>query len=494
MANTLNIYYQNCRGIRGKLQTLYINIISDTYDVLVLTETWLFPDIVNDEFIDQRYNIFRCDRDRHATGKQDGGGVLIAILRTLHPTYFDNMTQISWSLHAHMEYLLVQIPSRDRGRRHIFSAVYIPPRTPDDVYVSYLDMLSTILNNSSTHCFYIIGDFNLPNINWSLHNAHVTDQTGVNGYLLNFISEVNAIQYHNLPNINNRTLDLLISNENCDILQPLNYLVPADPHHPPFSALSSPYIVYSPMKRCPIIKYNYYRGNYDLVKGDLIKINWSNIFENSTSQEAINIFYEKIFGIIRKHIPQKPVPRNNNDFPIWFSKPLIYLFKNKNKAWIKWKIYKNISDYEQFTLYRRRFNRECIQSYRNYIKTAEQNIRKNPKFFWKYVAGKRGNSGIPSSVYYKNVSTSDPLEICKLFSHFFQSVYEPSTFDINKWVQPESYNNSSEIINDIHISSSKILNALKSLDISKGPGPDGIPPLFFKKVAAEICIPVSSLS
>lgn len=494
MADTLTIYYQNCRGTRGKLQTIYMNILSNSYDIIVLTESWLIPDIADCEIIDERYNVFRCDRDRAATGKLEGGGVLVAILRTLQPIYFTNI--IGNFLHTHIEYLLIQLPSNDHAKRHFISAVYIPPNTPDNIYSTYLDLLSTILSNPITHCFYIIGDFNLPTLDWSSCDSATCDQPrearSFSGrYLENFIAEFNATQYHNFTNINNRTLDLLISNEHCHVYQPSDYLVPVDPLHPPYCAVTSPYLKYSPMKRCPIIKFNYNKGNYDLIKADLSEIDWNSLLKNLPAQESVNTFYNSLYGTIRKNVPQKLY--RTSKFPIWFTRPLIRLFKNKNNAWIKWKVYNNISDYEQFSLFRRRFNKECYLCHSNYIKTVEQNVNKNLKHFWGYVDSKRSNSGIPSNIKYKNTSSSDPRDICKLFSNYFQSVYEPLTLDIHKWQPPSSFNDNSDIINNINIKPSKVYRELRSLDPSKGPGPDGIPPSFFKRVANHLCEPLHLL-
>lgn len=52
----ITIYYQNCRGLKTKLDTLYANILSECYDVIILSETWLVPQISDSEFIDSRYN------------------------------------------------------------------------------------------------------------------------------------------------------------------------------------------------------------------------------------------------------------------------------------------------------------------------------------------------------------------------------------------------------------------------------------------------------
>lgn len=136
-----------------------------SYDIIVLTETWLIPDIADCEVVDDRYTVFRCDRDRAATGKREGGGVLVAILKTLQPLYMVNV--FGSSLHTHLEFLLIQLPSRDRAKRHFISAVYIPPKTADDVYISYLGLLSNILSDPVIDCFYIVGDFTLIYLNWN---------------------------------------------------------------------------------------------------------------------------------------------------------------------------------------------------------------------------------------------------------------------------------------------------------------------------------------
>lgn len=74
MIDKISIYYQNCRGLRTKLHTLFYNILVNCYDIIILSETWLIPSISDSEVVDSRYQLYRCDRDRVATGKDDGGG------------------------------------------------------------------------------------------------------------------------------------------------------------------------------------------------------------------------------------------------------------------------------------------------------------------------------------------------------------------------------------------------------------------------------------
>ena len=70
----MKFYYQNCRGIKTKLEKLKINILNNDADVIALTETWLNSSVYNCEFNFDRF-IFRKDIDQKLTGKRQGGGV-----------------------------------------------------------------------------------------------------------------------------------------------------------------------------------------------------------------------------------------------------------------------------------------------------------------------------------------------------------------------------------------------------------------------------------
>ncbi|XP_044019065.1 uncharacterized protein LOC122859507 [Aphidius gifuensis] len=75
---TLDIYYQNCRSIKNKMNELFVNSLSTQLDVLLLTETWLAADISSYHFFDcSQYTVFR--KDRNCISKCRGGGVLCAL-------------------------------------------------------------------------------------------------------------------------------------------------------------------------------------------------------------------------------------------------------------------------------------------------------------------------------------------------------------------------------------------------------------------------------
>lgn len=82
-ARNLTLYYQNVRGLRTKLKHLHLATLNENFNFLVLTETWLHMDILDNELLDNRYTIFRTDRNPENSSKSLGGGVLIAIKKPL---------------------------------------------------------------------------------------------------------------------------------------------------------------------------------------------------------------------------------------------------------------------------------------------------------------------------------------------------------------------------------------------------------------------------
>jgi len=64
--------------LRSKLTKLYCDSLSFASNIIVFTETWLKPEILNSEVFLGMYTIYRYDRP-----SRRGGGVLIAVRSTL---------------------------------------------------------------------------------------------------------------------------------------------------------------------------------------------------------------------------------------------------------------------------------------------------------------------------------------------------------------------------------------------------------------------------
>lgn len=503
LTTNLTFYYQNCRGLRTKLNTLYMNILVECYDIIILTETWLIPEIPDSLFIDSRYIVFRCDRDRISTGKKEGGGVLVAVrcglpvTRRLLPVPRDSDPSLTNNsqIDHNIDYVVIDI--QNNHEKLLLCALYIPPNQSYDTYKTFLNSLSNTITSQNYSYFYVVGDFNIPSLEWISgdHPGALTpqlsrDSSCIDKYIVNLLNYLNAYQYNILKNDKGRTLDLFITNSlTCTCEVPLKCLVPVDPFHPIFLVNVSLNIDFRLMSRNSAPRHRFTEANYAIINEAISDINWHDILQNLPIDDAVEIFYENIYRIIKQYVPARPT--KNNDFPIWFTKPLIHIFKNKNNAWIKWKKYKNHSDYETFSLYRERFKTLCPKFFDNYINSLEEGIRDDIRLLWSYVDSRKQKNGIPDEINYLNYVTNNPSEACELFLNFFSSVYEPSDPN-NTFIDPSclGHSNNADMISNIHFSMDAIVSALKSLDVTKGAGPDGIPPIFFKLTRDTICLPL----
>jgi hypothetical protein len=233
----LNIYYQNVRGLRTKCLQLYNNTLTCDYDILSFTETWLKDDINNAELIDDRYEIFRCDRDCLTTNKTKGGGVMLCVRRELAAEQC-----AVWRGTRITESLCVSIPARaikSSKSIHII-LVYLPPDL-NDFGVRYNEIdsnINHIINSFPSDYVIVLGDFNLPCIFWKSHSEFFNLNSGprvVSDAANAFVDNIYLLglnQFNLTRNSNGNILDLCFSNTPCLISQCLQPIISEDKYHP----------------------------------------------------------------------------------------------------------------------------------------------------------------------------------------------------------------------------------------------------------------------
>lgn len=493
---TLNILYQNVRGLRTKTIEFYRNLLKNNFDIILITETWLISGILDGEVSDSRYDVFRLDRNYAVTKTTRGGGVMVLARRELGAFLLGNS-----SVTPPTDMIWVTVPAKSfnpsvGGNLHI-ALVYISPDNNSlPQYVdNVIESVSYVFNSHKNDNFLIVGDFNMPNIQWSphlgpLHMRRGPIETQLAGQLL--LGEFNLLGFEQSNYSRNsfgNTLDLIFSNFSASVDTSQTSLVKEDTAHPTL-LIDSTNISLVPFEECSSTKYNFRICKYDKITDYLNKIDWKAVFKSCDSVNcAVNCFNNELQTCIDLFVPKRKIKKGNN-FPIWYNKTLNNIIRDKLKAHSKWKLFKNYLDYKEFSMLRSRAKKLEGELYYSFITHIQEDIKICPKKMWTYVKLMRGKSNYPKSLSLGSVVYDNGPDICNGFNNFFESVFvKPSTsYNLSELDLPVC--SETNVIGKVIVCEKQLIKLLKSTDINKSAGTDNIPPIFIHKCAVSLVEPL----
>ncbi|CAK1580774.1 unnamed protein product [Parnassius mnemosyne] len=495
---SIKIYYQNVRGLRTKTLNLFRNVCLNSYDIIIFTETWLVDSIHNSELFDDRYLVWRRDRNYCSTSQTRGGGVLIAVRNDLSV-----VERGDWRSSAEDIWVSILLKrSRPPVTYNInICALYLCRENIGNSYntqlLNFTQNINTIILSNPCDKFIIVGDFNFGSqVDWNVcsDSGELLPTNHSCQYISDFLDSVNTCslsQYNCIRNINGRLLDLVFSNDLVDVKECYEPLaMPPDMHHKPL-VIKADFVELHKLDDKKKNNYLFHKGDYVAISSALDQVNWYELLGNDSLDNVVTLFYNKLYELREQFIPIKSTRRSSH--PPWYNSALLKVLKEKHKYHRKFKLYGNLSDYQSFSLLRKRANqleRVCFESY---IDKIESSITSNPKIFWSFIKSRNNASTTPNVIYYEESSANTGEGISDLFAKYFSTTFvEPELETSNSKLFPIT-DYSINSISSIHVSDKGILKLLQGLDISKSGGPDHIPPIFIINCAKSLVKPISIL-
>lgn len=477
--NCLKLYYQNVRGLRTKLHSLHTNFVLLSYDIFILTETWLTSDITDAELGLTGYTIFRCDRCKDTSDKLRGGGTLIAIKNKFQPTSIIPPS-------VNVEQLFVSI---SLGKTSILiCSVYLPPGSETVKYESHTMSMDQIWQSYNFDLGMVCGDFNLPNVIWTNsisgleYCGQITDKVRLIGDQYNLL---HWEQKNIVPNANGSLLDLVFSsNSAAQISLSPDTLIPLDLYHPPLS-ITFPCLSAMPI-RDPLHMYrDFKKADYENILKDLVSTKWDDL--NLNANELANLLQKLLLDTISKWVPLRTYHKST--FPSWVSASLKNLLIKKKRAH---KLYKNLGGanlYNNFSSLRARCKLESKRLYRLHIHNIQLKLSHNPKIFWQHVRNLQGGPSIPKEVHLGDLKASGD-QAANLFATYFSSVYSQPRTIPNSLSNLYAANEFSFLPSKISVTITEVHTALESLQSTRGSGPDGIAASFLYHCKDILALPI----
>lgn len=479
----LKIYTQNTRGLNTKIKMgLRDRTSLFSFDMYALTETWLQSNIHSSELFDESFSVYRSDR-KLSQSVQGGGGVLVALKNSI-----SSIRIPQWENEIPFENVWLKI-NTNGNTKLFFNVIYLKSRF-DPIHLKiYLDHLSDIILSREPNAkFVIMGDFNMSNITWESVGDHCVPlyyEGNSSGELINTLHLTSLNQLNAIKNNYNKTLDLVLSNVNLSVTHSNDLLVPEDPYHPALSInvdIANLNIKFMNAIKTP--KRNFRKANYIELNQKLSNINWVKELDHDDVNVAVNKFYLLINGLIQKYVPLS-TPRSDQ-FPIWFSKELIGLIREKEYYGKLMKHSNNIIYKQLFSKKRHEIKIIKKRNYFSYINNIEKNVVNNPKCFFSYTKSLKQSNRLPNSMHLLDDYSEDMHDTCNLFARHFSEVYVPGdTVD--------------ELVNDctcndyLSLNEHQITQIISTFDINKTNSPDLIPMLFYNKTANNIALPLKLL-
>ncbi|XP_033226040.1 uncharacterized protein LOC117178720 [Belonocnema kinseyi] len=293
-------------------------------------------------------------------------------------------------------------------------------------------------------------------------------------------------------------LDLILSNYyNFSSFLAPNPLLPCHPYHPPIIFDVSTPSASSELEN-NIVSYNFKKANFALINSYLEKVDWKNSLLNAMTlsnnnclnfnqkeiiDDMIDFLYMHLYTAIDEYVPK--YYHHTSTYPPRFSYELKDLVIAKKIAHSVYKRTRDRTDYENFSVWRARYNLLSERCYNEYLLRTERNIIANPKSFSNYANETRNNSSMPAEMFLDYLRADSYAQIAELFATHFRSVYNPN----NNCAYIHSYDVEVDL-HIIYISRDEIRGKLRNLKQNKGAGIDGIPPSLLKSCCSSLTEPV----
>lgn len=490
------VYCQNFNRMKSslKIREIHNKILSCSFPIILANETSWDEGVRSEEVFGCNYNVYRDDRNFETSEKKSGGGVLVAVSIQF------NSEIISTEKCEEFEHVWVKILVE--GETHVFASVYFPPNNArKNSYDKFFQIADEIMSKLSPEVkVHIFGDFNqrsidfIPDADNECILLPIVGDNETLQFLFDKIASLGLNQVNHIKNKQNNYLDFLLTNmyEDFCVSESLTPLWKNEAFH---TAIELSIFVHKNNRPddCEYEEvFQYHSANYENIRERLNRIDWQTILRSERNVEAsVDVFYKLLFEIILDEVPLKRIRRRNHSkTPVWYNEQIKNLKNRKQKAHKKYKRNNNNENLTSYLSICDQLNQAIDNAYEDYNLKTENEIKSCPKNFFNYVKTKLKSDNFPSIMHLdKNVGDSSE-KICNLFAFFFQEIY--TTFDdedrdCNYFDFLPEYTRDIEIS---HINVKDVMEGLNKLDVSKGSGPDGIPPLFMKSLAVELTTPL----
>lgn len=332
--------YTNAKSIISKLDELTLLVADEKPDIILITESWCNHDITNAMINIPGYNLdTNLRQDRCDTMNGIGVGLLVysKIGLVLKKINMDN------DFNQFCKFSIMN--DKDDEKLNV-TLIYRPPNSNNE----NVDELMKLLQSTELHEL-IIGDFNVPSIDWTVGNA--SDWKGrrlIECADAAKLTQIVDFATHNKGNI----LDLMFTNrpESAVNIESLGYLNKCD-----HQVLNLTIEYSSSLKSSDELVYDWSKADNDGMNAYFRNLEWKTLLNGKNAEESWQAIKSGITTGMNNFVPKKPRRINKN--PVWLTRQCKKALTKKRLAWKK---YKSDNSGYSLTAYKKA-EAECKKNY-----------------------------------------------------------------------------------------------------------------------------------
>ena len=406
-------------------------------------------------------------RDRTDTTNGVGGGLLVYSRIGLRILPYDKYCDNNFNQFCAFSMMT------DGSPLH-FVLIYRPPNSN----MTNVNKLCRILTNMDKNTI-VIGDFNLPNVNWQ----ELTATEARARTLLEAVVNEDLAQLVNFPtHLKGNTLDLLITNcqEKVVQIEKAGRLGKSD-HDILMIDVCAKLSTTITLSKKP----NWNKADANTLLADLSEVNWQAVFGTRSVEEKWAIFKQLLCKAVESHVPLstcKPATQ-----PRWINREIIKMVRRKKSAWRTFRLYpteENLGIYKQAE---KRVSVKIRNAKRSLEKKLANSNTSNARTFANFIKSKtKGRVGIGPLKDQDGFLVTEDGEMAEILNSFFANVFVREGDLITPLRRPET----EEEMAEVTITERQIKHKILKLKEHSAGGPDNISAKILKTAVHEIAQPL----
>ena len=383
-----------------------------------------------------------------------------------------------FDLETNAELLACEI--KPDNRKKFLCLVFYRPPSLGKTSLKALKQCLKKANTAHFTQFLVMGDFNLPGVNWHTMTAERNDC--LHTELVKLVRDHFLWQLIDKPTRGDNILDLLLTNfpDKVGQLEIFDDILNTD--HRMFEFVLNFNINKKPSVQRKV--YNFKKVDWNALRSTIERTPWDIVMDETCIDISLSNWMDLYLSIVNEHILQITI-KENNTRP-WIDKDVINILRQKNKLRKIAKESRQQKDIENYNSKRKDAKQILNNKYSEYLNDIKLSFKDNPKKFWSFVKVTTKSSSYPQFLRYGNLFSTCSVDKANIFNDFFQSVFlQNNAVECNE-NDRHYYSNAESFLNEIVLTQSEVYACLLEFDPGKASGPDNIPAKILKLTAEQI--------